>query len=363
MTVTVVLGTRPEIIKLAPVLRELAARDVPYRLVHTGQHYSPNLDSIFFEELGLRPPDDNLHSGSGTHAEEVARILVGVEGELLKERPDAVLVLGDTNSTLGGALAAAKLHIPLGHIEAGLRSYDRQMPEELNRVLTDHCADRLFAPTPKALDILNKEGIPDEKVLLTGNTIVDAVRQNLELARDKVDIAEVFDISPKGYVLVTAHREENVDAPARLSGILDGLGRVRAAFDIPVVYPMHPRTRKCLDRFELAVPKEVTVIEPVGFLEFLQLEANACVVLTDSGGIQEETCILEIPCVTLRDNTERPETLEVGSNVLAGTTPERILSCAEEMIDKKGGWQNPFGDGNAAKKIVDTLADLPWRER
>jgi UDP-N-acetylglucosamine 2-epimerase (non-hydrolysing) len=362
MAVTVVLGTRPEIIKLGPVLRELAAWDIPYRLVHTGQHYSPNLDGIFFEELGLGPPDVNLRAGSGTHAEEVARILVGVEGELVNDRPDAALVLGDTNSTLGGALAASKLHVPLGHIEAGLRSYDRHMPEELNRVLTDHCADRLFAPTPKAQAILHKEGIADERVLLTGNTIVDAVRQNLELARSKVDIADVFGLSSKGYVLVTAHREENVDDPARLGGILDGLGRVRAALDMPVVYPMHPRTRKCLDRFGLSEPAGVTFTDPVGFLEFLQLEANARIVLTDSGGIQEETCVLGVPCVTLRDNTERPETLEVGSNVLAGTSPERILSCAEEMVGRKGDWRNPFGDGKAAVRIVEDITGSSWME-
>ena len=363
MAVTVVLGTRPEIIKLAPVIRELTARDIQYRLVHTGQHYSPDLDGIFFEELDLPEPQVNLHAGSGTHAQEVSRVLVGVERELLKERPDAMLVLGDTNSTLGGALAAAKLHVPLGHIEAGLRSYDRRMPEELNRVLSDHCADRLFAPTPKARDVLHQEGIADEKVLLTGNTIVDAVRQNIELARSKVDLADVFELSSKGYVLVTAHREENVDDPVRLSGILDGLGRVRAALDIPVVYPMHPRTRKSLSRSGLAIPPGVQVIEPVGFLEFLQLEANARVVLTDSGGVQEETCVLGVPCVTLRDNTERPETLEVGSNVLAGTDSGRILAATEEMVERKGSWRNPFGDGKAAKKVIDTLADLPWRGR
>lgn len=355
MKVCVVLGTRPEIIKMSPVIRELGRRGIEHIILHTGQHYSPNLDQVFFDELELPRPHHNLKSGSGTHAEETARILVGVEKVLVEERPDIVLVQGDTNTVLAGALAAAKLHILVGHVEAGLRSYDRRMPEELNRVLTDHCAGLLFAPTPKSKDILLGEGIPEDRIAMTGNTIVDAVHQNLEIAKEKVDTLAKLDLSSQGYFLVTAHREENVDDMGRLSSIFTSLKGIHDTFDMPVIYPIHPRTVKRMVEFGIESPPSVRLIDPVGFLDFLQLEANAQLVLTDSGGVQEETCILGIPCVTLRDNTERPETLEVGSNILAGTDPERIVSCASTMLKKEDEWTNPFGDGMAARKIIERI--------
>ncbi|MDP7081036.1 MAG: UDP-N-acetylglucosamine 2-epimerase (non-hydrolyzing) [Candidatus Undinarchaeales archaeon] len=355
-----VLGTRPEIIKMAPVIRELGAREIPFRLVHTGQHYSPDLDGVFFDDLGLPPPDINLGVGSGTHAEETAGIMVGVERALLKGGADITLVLGDTNSTLGGALAAAKLHVPLGHIEAGLRSHDRRMPEEINRVLTDHCSDFLFPPTPNAEHGLLAEGIDAEKMRTTGNTIVDAVEQSIAIARERSTILEELRLEPSSYLLATAHRHENVDDRTKLAVIMEGLGRVAARLDLPIVCPLHPRTKNRLGEFGLSVPQGVMVTEPLGYLDFLHLEAHARIVLTDSGGIQEEACILGVPCVTFRDNTERPETLEVGSNVLAGTDPERMVECARNMLKAAGGWTNPFGDGKAAGRIVDSLFDGSW---
>ncbi len=351
MKVAVVLGTRPEIIKMAPVIRELVRRHEDYFILHTGQHYSYNLDKVFFEQLKLPDAKYNLEVGSGSHAEETARILVGIEKVLLDEQPYIVLVEGDTNSVLAGALASAKLHIKVGHVEAGLRSYDRRMPEEINRVLTDHCSDYLFAPTEKAKVILQGEGIPDEKIFVTGNTIVDAVHQNLEITRKKGNTLSDLHVNPKEYFLVTLHRQENVDDRARLESILRGLDELTDEFRLPVIYPAHPRSVKRMTEFNLQ-PKNVAMIEPVDFLSFLLLESEAKLILTDSGGVQEEACILGVPCMTLRDNTERPETLEVGANILAGAVPKTIIEHAHLMLKRKNDWGNPFGDGKAAERIV-----------
>lgn len=354
MKIAVVLGTRPEIIKMAPVIRELERRKVNSFILHTGQHYSYNLDRVFFEQLRLPPAKYNLEVGSGSHAEQTGKILIGVEKVLLSESPDVVLLEGDTNSVLAGALAAAKLHIKVGHIEAGLRSYDRNMPEEINRLLTDHCSDYLFAPTEKAKAILRGEGIPEEKIYVTGNTIVDAVYQNLEIARERAQAISTLGLRPKSYFLVTLHRQENVDNRARFAAIIEGLGKVANEFHQPVIYPIHPRSRKMMAEFDLN-PKGLTLIEPLDFLDFLQLENSARLILTDSGGVQEESCILGVPCVTLRDNTERPETLEVGANTLAGVSSDSILEHARLMLGRKKNWSNPFGDGTAARKIVGIL--------
>jgi UDP-N-acetylglucosamine 2-epimerase (non-hydrolysing) len=248
------------------------------------------------------------------------------------------------------------LHIKGGHVEAGLRSFDRRMPEEINRVLADHASDYLFAPTEKAKENLLREGVEENKIFVTGNTIVDAVYQNLEIARRKVDILNKLNLKPKEYFLVTAHRQENVDVKNGLKGILDGLELIYNKFNLPIIYPIHPRTMKRLKEFVLEVPKGVELIEPLGFLEFLQLDANAKLVLTDSGGVQEETCILMVPCVTLRDNTERPETLEVGSNVLVGVDKDKILEGTKAMLNKERNWNNPFGDGKAGEKIIKVIA-------
>lgn len=355
MKIAIILGTRPEIIKMSPIIRKCEKQRLDYFILHTGQHYSYNLDKIFFEDLELPEAKYSLNVGSGSHAEETGKMLIGIEKVFLKEKPDIVLVEGDTNTVLAGALAACKLHIKGGHVEAGLRSFDRRMPEEINRVLADHISDYLFAPTEKAKTNLLSEGVGENKIFVTGNTIVDAVYQNLELARRKEEILNKLNLKPKEYFLMTAHRQENVDAKDRLKGILDGLVLVYHKFNIPMIYPIHPRTKKRIKEFGLEVPKGVELIEPLGFLEFLQLEANAKLVLTDSGGVQEETCILRVPCVTLRDNTERPETLEVGSNVLVGVDKDKILEGTKAMLNKERNWKNPFGDGKSGSRIIKIL--------
>ena len=352
MKIIVIVGTRPEIIKMSPIIRELDKRGGDYFILHTGQHYSYNLDKIFFNELKLPHPKYNLEIGSGSHAEQTAKILTGVEDVLLKESPDIILVEGDTNSVLGSALAASKLHIKIGHVEAGLRSYNRQMPEEINRILTDHCSDYLFTPTQKSKIILQNEGIAEEKILVTGNTIVDAVYQNIELA-DKLDnCLDEIGIKPQQYFLVTLHRQENVDNIARFTSILSGLNRIVTEFDLPVIYPIHPRSRKMMAEYGLE-SQNLKLIDPYGFLYFLQLEKNARLILTDSGGVQEESCTLGVPCVTVRDDTERPETVEAGANILAGTSPDAILNCTHTMLNKENKWINPLGDGTAGRRIVD----------
>jgi len=352
--IAIVLGTRPEIIKMSPIIRACTNRDLDYFILHTGQHYTYNLDKVFFEQLELPEAKYNLDVGSGTHGAQTGTILREIEKVLIKEKPDMALVEGDTNTVLAGALAAAKLHIKVGHVEAGLRSYDRRMPEELNRVLTDHCSDYLFAPTEGSKRILLGEGIPDEKIFVTGNTIVDAVYQNLSISEDRINPLNELELVPKEYFLVTAHRQENVDVKERFEGIIKGLELVADEFGLPVIYPIHPRARKMMNHFELNA-RGIEFIEPLDYLSFLQLEANAKLVLTDSGGVQEEACILKVPCVTLRDNTERPETLEVGSNILAGTKAENILSKTKEILNRNNNWKNPFGDGKAGKRIVGIL--------
>jgi UDP-N-acetylglucosamine 2-epimerase (non-hydrolysing) len=353
--IAIVLGTRPEIIKMSPVIRECKKQNLDFFILHTGQHYSYNLDKVFFEQLKLPEAKYNLDVGSGTHGAQTGKILREIEKVLISEKPDVVLVEGDTNTVLAGALAATKLHIKVGHVEAGLRSYDRRMPEEINRVLADHCSDYLFAPTEKSRQILLGEGIPAERIVVTGNTIVDAVYQNLSISEGRTSPLQGLGLVPGEYFLATAHRQENVDVKARFEGIITGLERVASTFGLPVIYPIHPRSRKMMDRFGLKTTG-IKFIDPVDYLSFLQLESKAKLVLTDSGGVQEETCVLKVPCVTLRDNTERPETLDVGSNVLAGIEAENILAATTEMLDRTVNWENPFGDGRAAERIVEILA-------
>lgn len=356
MKIAVILGTRPEIIKMSPIIKELEGRQVDYFILHTGQHYSYNLDRVFFEQLKLLQAKYNLEVGSGSHAEQTAKILIGVEKVLQEESPDIVLVEGDTNSVLAGALAATKLHIEVGHVEAGLRSYDRQMPEEINRILTDHCSDYLFVPSEKTGKILLNEGIPEGKIFVTGNTIVDAIYQNLEIAKESGNSLSVLGIKPKEYFLATIHRQENIDSRARFASILEGLNAVATEFHLPVIYPIHPHSRKRMNEFNLE-PRNVMLLEPVDFLGFLELESNTRLILTDSGGVQEEACILGVPCVTLRDSTERPETVELGSNILAGTSSDRILECLQIMLSRHNAWVNPFGDGKAGERIVDIIME------
>ena len=363
---SVILGTRPEIIKMAPVIRVLEARGIDHFILHTGQHYSYNMDRIFFEQLSLPLPKYNLNVGSGTHGEETGKMLIGIENILLEEKPDLVFVEGDTNTVLAGALAAAKLRIKVGHVEAGLRSRDMSMPEEINRIITDHISNYLFAPTEASKNNLLREGLDASKISVTGNTIVDAIQQHLKLTQSQCNdgmaglgVGIGVGASIGNYFLVTMHRQENVDDPEKLKRIMDGLGEVSARFGKAIIYPIHPRTRKRLKEFGIATGGSIKLIDPVDYLAFLRLESQADLILTDSGGVQEEACILGVPCVTLRENTERPETLDVGANALAGTDPGRIMEKAEEMLAKRGGWRNPFGDGKAAERIVGIVAGTP----
>ena len=358
--VAIILGTRPEIIKMSPIIHELknsSSRHMSYFILHTGQHYSYNMDKIFFEKLDIIPPKYNIDVGSGSHGEQTGKMLIDIEKILMNEKPDVVLVQGDTNSVLAGALAASKIGIKVGHVEAGLRSYDRNMPEEINRVLADHCSDYLFSPTEESSQILLEEGIQKEKIFTTGNTIVDAVYQHLKnIKKSDMISSDMMKVSGE-YFLVTIHRQENVDHIVRFMDILRGLKNIKDYFKIPIIYPIHPRSKEIIKKLKIDLDW-IKIIEPVDYLNFLYLESNAKLILTDSGGVQEESCILGVPCVTLRDNTERPETLTIGSNLLAGTDPEKILQSVNLMLTKKNDWINPFGDGNSSKRIVNILRNI-----
>ncbi len=352
MKFCIILGTRPEIIKMSPIIRACEKQGLDYFIIHTGQHYSYDMDRIFFEELKLPLPRYHLDVGSGSHGGQTGKMLAGIEDILINEKPDIVYVQGDTNTVLAGALAASKLHVKIGHVEAGLRSFDRTMPEEINRVIADHISDLLFAPTENGKALLLKEGIPESKIFVTGNTIVDAVNENLKIARDS-DILEKLGVTPGRYMLSTIHRQENTDDKYRLSEIFKGIGMVSEESGMPVILPVHPRTRKMLATFNIDIPEGVRLIDPLGFMEFLKAESNARLVLTDSGGVQEECCILGVPCVTIRENTERPETVEVGANIIAGFAHEDIVKAAHTMIDSGKKWSNPFGDGFAGNRIIE----------
>ena len=355
--ITLVLGTRPEIIKLSPIIRALVEEAVSLYIIHTGQHYNRNLDRIFFESLELPEPKYHLSVGSGTHGEQTAKMIRGVERVLSADKPDVMLVQGDTNSALAAAIVCAKLNdVRLGHVEAGLRSYDRTMPEEVNRVLTDHISDLLFAPTPNAKRILLGEGIAEEKIRVTGNTIVDAVQQNLSLARARSTIISDLSLEPRSFIVLTLHRQENVVTEARLRGLVGAINVLAEELGMPIVYPIHPRTRKALEQHGVAFTHRVAVIDPVGYFDFLVLEDEARLVLTDSGGVQEEACILGTPCVTLRENTERPETIDVGANYLGGIHYDSIRRSVDTMLARDERWPNPFGDGKAGERIARLVA-------
>ncbi len=361
--IALVFGTRPEIIKLSPLIRLLHQNKHPYFMIHTGQHYTYEMDRLFFKELGLPEPRYQFMGCSKTanrHGEHTARMMTEVEMALMKERPQVVFVQGDTNSVLAGSLVAAKIkNIRLGHVEAGLRSFDRSMPEEINRVVSDHLSDYLFTPTQSSKKLLLGEGIAQSKIFVTGNTIVDAVKQNLQLALKKTRSAHYLPGPEARYFLMTLHRQENVDHRQRLAAILKGLDLVIKRFGMPIVFPIHPRTRKNLEKFRMRLPENLKVVKPVGFLDFLRWESAARLILSDSGGVQEEACILGVPCVTLRTSTERPETVQVGANLVAGYRPEGILRSTMRMMKCDTGWKNPFGDGQAAQRILAITDGAP----
>ncbi|WP_457741522.1 non-hydrolyzing UDP-N-acetylglucosamine 2-epimerase [Thermococcus sp.] len=363
MKPAIIFGTRPEIIKLSPVVRAFLKLGIRPLLVHTGQHYDYEMSKVFIYELELPEIDYHLEVGSGTQAEQTGKAMIKIERVLMEEKPDVTMVQGDTNTVLAGALASVKLKIPVAHIEAGLRSFDRTMPEEINRVLTDHASEVLFPPTDEARKNLEREGIT-ENVYVVGNTVVDAVLENSKIAERKSNILKLLGIRRKGYVLVTAHRSENTDRRRNLERLVE----ILESLPLPVVYPLHPRTRKRLKEFglweRLKSLKNLILIEPLGYLDFLKLEKNAFAVLTDSGGIQEEAVVLGVPCLTLRYNTERPETLKVGANVLVGLEKDRVLMYIEKLLNEKEFYKrmanapNPFGDGRAGERIAKILVEL-----
>jgi len=350
--ICIVIGTRPEIIKMSPLIRALKKQQLPYYILHTGQHYSYNMDRQFFLDLELDEPKYNLEVGGFSYRHQIALMIKKMKEIFVKEHTKIVFLQGDTNSVLAGALAGSKCNVLVGHHEAGLRSHDLSMMEEINRIITDQVSDMLFAPTEDALKNLHSEGIPENKVFYTGNTIVDAVHQNLKISMEKVNILKKLNLKKKEFILATAHRAENVDNKERLKGILDGLDKVTKKTKLQILFSLHPRTAKMIKHLNLTCPDNVTFFQPLGFLEFLQLESYAKLIITDSGGLQEEACILKVPCITIRDNTERPETIKGGMNILAGADPEKILNYSLEILKKQIKWNNPFGDGKAGEKIV-----------
>lgn len=361
MKIIVVAGARPNFMKIAPLMESFSHRDaIDPVLVHTGQHYDEKMSDLFFRQLGIPEPDINLGIGSGSHAIQTAEIMKAIEQVVLEQKPDAVLVVGDVNSTIACGMVAVKLGIKLIHVEAGLRSFDRTMPEEINRILTDTISDILFCTEQSGVDNLRNEGVPAEKIFLVGNVMIDTLLKNKARA-DESDILDKLGLQAGEYAALTLHRPANVDDPIVFGRLLDALEVIQK--DIPIVFPIHPRTQKNLDSLGLKTRIEgmanLRLIPPAGYLDFLKLMSSAKVVLTDSGGIQEEITILKVPCLTLRDSTERPVTVDVGSNRIVGTDPEVILAAYRDIVDGHQGQPQipPLWDGQAAERIADILID------
>ena len=354
----VLTGTRPGIIKFAPIVRALERRHVPFLLIHSGQHYSPEMDAVFFQELELPAPTYKLDvvRHFPLQGEQTAEMLRGIERILIDTHPELLLVGGDCNTHLAGALAARKLHVPIGHVEAGMRSGDWRMSEEHNRVIIDHISEYLFVHGPAATANLEREHVSGA-IHEVGTTIVDAVEQNLPLARRRSAIQAHLGLESRAYLLATTHRAENVDDPATLQAILQGLAEAARRTELPIIFPIHPRTRRRLQ--ELAVDldaaawQRIRCLPPLGYFDFLALLANAAVLLTDSGGAQQEAAILRVPCVTLREVTEWQETLRLGANIAAGTSPERIAEAVVRMLEVPRTWPDPFGPAGAGAAIAD----------
>ncbi|HEV2424114.1 MAG TPA: UDP-N-acetylglucosamine 2-epimerase (non-hydrolyzing) [Terriglobia bacterium] len=350
MKIATIVGARPQFVKAAVVSRPLRrlAREV---LVHTGQHYDANMSDVFFAELEIPSPDYHLAVGSAPHGEQTGEMLKQIERVLLAEKPDSVLVYGDTNSTLAGALAAAKLHIPVAHVEAGLRSFNRRMPEEVNRVVTDHLSSLLFAPTDAAVFNLEREGLT-AGVCHVGDVMYDAALHYLEQARKRSKVLERCQLRPGEYVLATLHRAENTDEPGRLRSIMSAF--IEVSREAPVVFPVHPRTRRLIDALPQVPGGSLLMIEPVSYFDMLQLESSARCIVTDSGGVQKEAFFFRVPCVTTRDESEWVETLETSWNTLAGADAARIVSAVRKASPgSSGAW--PYGRGNSAQQIVHVL--------
>lgn len=360
LRVLTVVGARPQFIKAAAVSRAFSQAGIQEDILHTGQHYDDAMSEQFFRELGIPAPAVNLDIGSGNHGAQTGRMLEGIEREILDRKPDRVLVYGDTNSTLAGALAAVKLHVPVAHVEAGLRSFNRSMPEEINRVATDHVSDLLFAPTDSAVANLRNEGIVGAKVVETGDVMYDVALEAAARATRESSILAEQELEPKRFVLATLHRAENTDDPDKLRKLIEGLALV--ARQLPVVLPLHPRTKSALERlglFELA-QRSLRLLPPLGYLDMVLLERSALVIATDSGGVQKEAYFHGTPCVTLRSETEWVELVDLGWNrIQPPTSPEAIADAVRSAAGKLGEPGSPYGDGRAAEKIVQALsADL-----
>ncbi len=352
--IAVLVGTRPELIKIAPILRRLQEQKVPHIFIHSNQHYSYEMDTVILKDLKLKKPDYNLNVGSATHAIQTGKIMEGVEAICQKHKPSIILVHGDTNTTLGGALAAKKLHIKVGHIEAGLRSFDYRMPEEINRIIVDRISDFLFAPTETAKKNLLNEGIPKKQITVTGNTVVDALYNHIELSK-KSTLLQTLKLTKNEYILLTAHRAENVDIKQRLTKLVKLVEHAAKKLNKKVLFPSHPRTKNRLEEFNIQTSTNIIFIPPVGYIDMLSLLDNSALVMTDSGGVQEEAYILKKPLVTLRDSTERPETLS--ANFIIDNNQKKFDSAWKAFKNNEVNWDNSFGDGFASKIIVEKLLE------
>jgi len=354
MKIASVVGVRPQFVKASVVSRELRKSNKEC-LIHTGQHYDYEMNKIFFEELGIPEPDYYLGVGSGSHGQQTGEMLRKLEEVLMVEKPDLVLTYGDTNSTLAGALAASKLGIKNAHIESGLRSFDKSMPEEINRILTDHCSDILFCPTQNAVNNLEEEGIT-KNVYLTGDVMVDSLLLNKEIAEAKSSLLNDLNLKTRDYIVVTIHRASNTDNFENLQNIIEALRELNEN----IIFPIHPRTEKLLKNYDLydSLPSSITLVKPLGFLDFIKLMNHAKMILTDSGGVQKEAYILKVPCVTLRENTEWIETIKDGWNVLVGSNKDRIIKTVNGFMPSVQEHCNRFGDGSASNRIVAAINAL-----
>ena len=361
MKILDVVGARPNFMKMAPLVRCLQERGIEQTLLHTGQHYDDNMSNVFFEDLGMPAPDIYLGVGSGSHAEQTARIMVEFEKICEQEKPDLVVVVGDVNSTLACSVVAAKAWIPVAHVEAGLRSNDWKMPEEINRIVTDRLAAILLTPSPDGSENLRAEGVSEDRIHLVGNIMIDSLFANLDRAQGS-NILDDLSLEPRSFGVLTLHRPSNVDDPETLSRVLGALYEI--ATELPIVFSCHPRTAERMKGLELPERGDLRVLEPMGYLDFLRLYSQSKLVLTDSGGLQEETTALGIPCITIRENTERPITLTQGTNVLVGTDPERILAAARPVLDgaEIEGHVPDLWDGKTAARIVDVFQKW-WNDR
>jgi len=352
MKIAIIVGTRPEIIKMSPIIKYCQSNNIKHDIIHSQQHYSNNMDEIFFENLEIKYPKLFLGVKSKSPHEQISEIMVKCGDIFIKNKYDFVLVQGDTNTVLGAALAANKCGVKIGHVEAGLRSFDLSMPEEVNRILTDNISDYCFCPTAISESYLKKSGINQSKLFVVGNTIVDSIHSNLNKFKN-IDITNELKIKSR-YALVTLHRPSNVDNDLNLTKIIETLKLVSNKFKYQIVFPVHPRTKNNIIKADIDT-NDILIIDPLGYFDFLALIYNSSLILTDSGGIQEEACILKKPCITLRENTERPETVTVGSNILTGLDQDKIIDAVNYWQNNPNTWVNPFGTGNTSEQIINIL--------